>query len=94
MKKQQPQTKKMHIGIIPMTLILAVITLIFIMTVNKMSQPSSINKIGVEAPVKQNTEKRITSKEDLDEVLKELDSNNPNGLNSDLNSLSSESSGF
>lgn len=98
MKTKTQSLHNRHIGIVPATLILAALTLIFILAFNKLSQPTSINKIEP-VVMKQSAEssrssQQIESEGGLDQALSELDSQNPNTFNQDLNLLNSETAAF
>lgn len=81
-----------NIGIIGMTLILAVITLVFILTVRSQYQEASINRIG--SPVVVNNANSIKSKSDLDQALTDLDNADPGTFTQDLNAINSDASAF
>jgi hypothetical protein len=86
---KRSKSKQLNIGIIPATLILSVITFLFIMLVTKTSNQSTINQVSTSVVP---SEPSIQSTADLDRVTQELDSYNPDSLDQDLKTLSTESS--
>jgi len=88
---KKPKSKQVNIGLIPATLILAAITLAFILLVNRTSQQATINKVA--SPVVQSSP-AIKNTADLDAAIKELDSSDPSTFDQDLNTLNVDSSSF
>lgn len=81
-------SKKFSVGLIPVTLILSVITLGFILLVTRIAEPTSINKITtIQA---EQSHPAINSVDDLDGASRELDSNDLGKMDQDLKSLSSD----
>ncbi len=85
MKKSK--SSQLNIGLIPATLILAVITFLFILLVTRTSEQATINKIST--PVVQ-SDPAIRNTSDLDQVAKELDVYNPDTIDQDLSTLNSD----
>lgn len=84
--------KQLNIGLIPATLILAVITLGFIMLVNSQAQPTTVNKIAT--PVVMETTPAIKNSAGLDAASAELDKFDPASVDQELSALNSDTSSF
>lgn len=87
------QAKKMNIGIIPLTLILAVITFGFIMMARRSSVAPSVNRI-VAPELSTPAHPKINNVRDLDAASAALDGMDPSTLNQDLTGVYQESSSF
>ena len=85
MKKSK--STQLNIGLIPATLILSVITFLFILLVTRTSEQATINKISTSVVP---SEPALRNTSDLDTVAKELDSYNPDELDQDLKTLSTD----
>lgn len=88
---KQSTAKRFSIGLIPTTLILAAITLGFILLVSQNATPADINKVTT---MEESRPAPIRSKAELDEVTKDLDTTNLDSLDGELQMISKDSSAF
>lgn len=88
---KQSTAKRFSIGLIPTTLILAAITLGFILLVSKNAAPAGVNKVTT---MEESRPAPIRSKAELDAVAKELDTTNLDSLDGELQTISKDAAAF
>jgi hypothetical protein len=88
---KQSTAKRFSIGLIPTTLILAVLTFAFILLVSQNAAPAGVNKVTT---MEESRPAPIKNRAELDEVTKDLDTTNLDSLDGELQTISKDTAAF